>query len=146
MEFEVIRMPQTEEQLEQTFQQNGPFLSAMYTENDERIHGPENFIMDHWVMLWASGAGFLLAAKEQGNIIGLGMCVKFRDMWYGKQRLEINRYSVANEVEDEKAVVQAMTDYLLNNRTLLMFDELYLLHRTVDGGEYKELVWRANQT
>ena len=43
MEFEVIRMPQTEEQLEQTFQQNGPFLSAMYTENDEHIHGPENF-------------------------------------------------------------------------------------------------------
>lgn len=145
MDFDVIRVPQTDEQLEQTFQQYGPFLTAMYTENDVRIHGPENFIMEHWIMLWQSGAGFLLSAKEQGVDLGLAMCVKFRDMWYGKQRLEINRYSVANTVEDEKVVIRAMIDYLLSIRTLIMFDELYLIHRTVDGGEYKELVWRANQ-
>ena len=100
MRFEIIRVPQTDEQLEQTFLKYGPFLAAMYTEDDERIHGPENFIMEHWVMLWQTGAGFLLAATEDDKLLGLAMCVKFRDLWHSKNRLEINRYSASLEVAD----------------------------------------------
>ena len=145
MQFEIIRVPQTDEQLEQTFLKYGPFLAAMYTEDDERIHGPENFIMEHWVMLWQTGAGFLLAATEDGKLLGLAMCVKFRDLWHSKNRLEINRYSASTEVADGNKLVSDMEKYLLSVQTLVMFDELYTVRRMQDGSEYKELIWRANQ-
>ena len=145
MQFDIIRVPQTDEQLEQTFLKYGPFLAAMYTKEDERIHGPENFIMEHWVMLWQTGAGFLLAATEGDKLMALAMCVRYRDLWYGKHRLEINRYSMAEAVVDDDKLLADMQKYLLSVQTLIMFDEFYTVRRLQDGSEYKELIWRANQ-
>lgn len=144
MNYSIIRMPKSDEDMAQTLSNFGPFLDAMYTAFDREKHGPQNFMMEHWLFLWDQGACFLLAGHDdKGTLRSLGMCTKFRDMWHGKTRVEIHRYSFADMTDDEsKTELVNMGKYLQSVADPLGMAELYIVHRTDCGGEYKELVWQ----
>lgn len=143
MRYNIVRIPKSDEALAETLGELAPFLEAMYTEEDAAVHGPFNFDLGHWLFLWDSGAGFILESRsDAGQLMGAAMCTRFRDLWSGKMRVDMQRYAFA--IEDNTtalAELMNMKDYLVGVESMLGFDELYIIKRTVETNEIKELTW-----
>ena len=138
-------MPTDEAELRQKLDTYVPFLSAMYTEQDEAIFGPVNFILDHWLFLWDTGAGYFLTKHdENGELIMVAMLTQFRDLWSARPRLEIHRVALANRPElDPEAEVYDIIHYLKSVANLMRFDIMYYTNRDSKGNEIKEIVWNG---
>ena len=144
MKYNIMRIPKTDESLAAAMEELAPFLEGMYTAQDVEVHGPMAFDMGHWLFLWDSGAGFVLTARDDaGELVAAAICTRFRCLWSGKLRVEVHRF--AFRVEDNDAALQQveeMTKYLLGVESVLEFDEVYILKRTEENHEVKELIWR----
>lgn len=141
--YEVVRMPTDKEELRHTLEEFTPFLGAMYSEDDEKTFGPVNFILDHWLFLWDTGAGFFLTKRnEQGELKALGMLTQYRDIWHARPRLDIIRFAIDGQEDlDAEKEVDSAVDYLISVSSLMKFDLLYYCTRDGRGNESKRLVW-----
>lgn len=144
MAYNIVRIPKTDNDLVAAIEELAPFLEGMYTAIDIEIHGPFNFDMAHWLFLWDSGAGFILTSRtDDGRLVGACMCTRFRELWSGKLRVEMQRF--AFDVADNEAALaelEGMKEYLLGVESVLEFDELHIIKRMSDHNEVKELLWR----
>ena len=141
--YEVIRMPTNETELTKLLEEYTPFLSVMYTPDEETLFGPVNFILDHWLFLWDTGAGYFLTKRNNsGELVLLAMLTQYRDLWSGRPRLEIHRVAVGADLAiDSDKEVTGMVEYLKSVSSLLRFDFLFFNSRDEKGNEYKELIW-----
>lgn len=144
MTYEIIRMPTYNTELTKVLEEYTPFLDAMYTENDRAIFGDVNFLLDHWLMLWDTGAGYFVTKRDSTNkLVSLAMVTHYRDIWHGKLRLDIHRVSISDDDGlDGRSEVESLVEYLKTVHSLLRFELLYYCHRDDNGGEYKELIWK----
>lgn len=141
--YEIVRMPTNSDDLKELLEEYVPFLDAMYTNNDRELFGEVNFILDHWLFLWDTGAGYFVTKRnEAGDLIMLAMLTQFRDLWHARPRLEIHRIALANipEANAEKEVDE-LIEYLISVSSLMRFNILYYNTRMPNGDEHKELVW-----
>lgn len=148
MKHNIVRMPESDAALQETLIRVGDFIDSMYSEKDIEIHGPMKFQLAHWLYLWDSGAGFLLERMDDaGNIVAVAMVTKYRDMWSCKMRVELVRLAMlADAGITDEVLVGDMQEYLLEVRTLLEFDELYMNRQLEDGSELRELLWHSPST
>lgn len=140
--YEIIRMPTNKDELTKMLEEFTPFLSAMYTPEEEALYGPVNFILDHWLFLWDTGAGYFLTNRKDGELTLLMMLTQYRDLWSGRPRLEIHRVAVAGGV-DSDTEIQGAVEYLKSISSLLRFDFLFYNFREDEGHEVKELIWSS---
>lgn len=141
MSYEVIRMPNGDEAVQQVLLQIEPFLASMFSESEERVHGKVQFAFDHFLFLWHTGGVFLLAKRDSdGDIQLLAMCNQYSDLWTGTPRVEVQRVALSADL-DETTERQAMIDYLKGVSSLLKFSQLYYNSYYTDGTVVKELVW-----
>lgn len=148
MNFEYIKMPKTEDGFAEVFHELQPFLAGMYSEQDIELHGPENFYMEQWIFLWDMGhAGLLVSRNDDGTPRGVAQCLKSRDLWYSKERMDIYRYAFDIKITEPKKELEAMAEYLIGVSSLMNFDELYITKRSYEGElrgvEIKELRWHS---
>lgn len=143
--YEVIRMPTTPEQLTRTLEEFTPFMSAMYTPEEEALYGPVSFILDHWLFLWDTGAGYFLTKRDSaGELVLVAMLTQYRDLWSGRPRLEVHRIAVGSDPSiDTQKEVEGMVEYLKSISSLLRFDFLFYNSRDENGNELKELIWSS---
>lgn len=141
MKYEIVRMPTVQDELHETLVEYTPFLDAMYTPNDEALFGPVNFILDHWLFLWDNSAGYFLTGRENGELKMLAMLTQYKDLWHGRPRVDIHRFSVAGEELATENTLLDMIDYLKSVATLVGFDLLFFCTRDKHGNEIKELIW-----
>lgn len=141
MKVEIVRCPDSEEATVEQLTDLAPYIDAMWTDNDIAIHGELDFAMDMWLFLWQSGHGLYLKLTEGSLIVGVVIATLSTCLWSGKTRLDIHRYVVK---DGDVAILTNLTDYLINNASLLGFDELYLSKRSLEGHEIKELIWRTH--
>lgn len=141
MKYEIVRMPTDQNELHETLMEYTPFLNAMYSEADEAVFGPANFILDHWLFLWDNGAGYFLVGRENDEIQCVAMLTQYKDLWHGRLRVDIHRFSVLNKDLATKAILFGMVDYLKSVASLLGFDLLFFCTRDEYGNEVKELIW-----
>lgn len=141
--YKIVRMPTDKEQLSELLHEYVPFLDAMYTQSEHDLFGEANFILDHWLFLWDTGAGYFLENRDtDGKLISLTMLTQFRDLWHARPRLEIQRVAVADmSEEDAKKEINAIIEYMVSVAPLMKFNLLYFITRAVNGDEHKELVW-----
>lgn len=141
--YEIVRMPQEKDKLSASLDEYALFLDAMYTEHDKTVFGSVNFLLDYWLFLWDTGAGFFLTKRDDdGKLLLLAMMTKYQDIWHGRQRAEIHRLAIAGDEElDSQTEVQGAIDYLASIAPMLDFDFLYYTTRDKKGSELKELVW-----
>lgn len=144
--FEIVRMPQNAERMSELLEEFAPFMDAMYTEVDEELYGKLNFLLDHWLFLWDNDTGFFLTERNKsGDLLLLAMLTKYRDIWHGRERLEVHRISMAQvEGLNEGEKTEEMVDYLVSVAPLMGFDFIYLNTRGEGGDEKKSLVWIKN--
>ena len=143
MTYNIVRIPKTDESLAATIDELAPFLEAMYTPEDVKIHGPFNFDMGHWLFLWDSGAAFFLTSRDNsGKLIAAAVCTRFRELWSGKQRVEMHRFAFdLPDIDYATTEIDNMVNYLIGIESVLEFDELYIIKRTSDYNEIKEMAW-----
>lgn len=141
--YELVRMPADTGKMTELLEELTPFLDAMYTEYDKELFGDVNFLLDYWLFLWDTGTGFFLTKRNaSGELLLVAVLTKYRDIWHGRERLEIHRTALARvpDLDEEKAIAE-MADYLISVSTLIGFDFLYYNSRDDKGNEYKELKW-----
>lgn len=141
--YDIVRMPTDEAELRKQLEEFSPFLSAMYLPEEAALFGPINFILDHWLFLWDTGAGYFLTKRDaSGRLLALAILTHYRDLWHGRPRLEIHRMALAGDpgLDSEVEVANAI-EYLKSIASLLRFDMLYYNSRDDKGNELKELVW-----
>lgn len=145
MTYKIVRMPKTDEKLQEVLERIAAFIDGMYTEHDAKWHGPMRFQLPHWLYLWDSGTGFFVEkTNSEGKTVALAMCTKFNDMWSGRARVDIVKFSLlAGETGEDGAEVEELAEYLKGVNTILQFEELYYSRGVDNGGEYKELIWRT---
>lgn len=144
--YEIVRMPTDADEVKEVLEEYLPFLDAMYTEHDEAVFGEVNFLLDHWLFLWDTGAGYFLTKRDDnGELVLVAMLTQFRDMWHGRSRLNIHRLAVADESMDSTEGITEVIDYLKSIASLLRFDLLFYISRDTMGNEVSELVWNAKQ-
>lgn len=143
MTYEIIRMPTTEDDLNKMLEEYSPFLSAMYPPEEEAVFGPINFILDHWLFLWDTGAGYFLTKRDQsGQLQLLAMLTQYRDLWSGRPKLEIHRVAIGSDPAiDGDAEVMNAVEYLKSVASLMRFDFIFFNHRDDKGNEFKDLIW-----
>lgn len=141
IKYEIVRMPTNQAELHETLVEYTPFLDAMYSKHEESVFGPVNFILDHWLFLWDNSAGYFLTGRENGELKLLVMLTQYKDLWHGRSRVDIHRFSVAAENFATEQTLLDMVDYLKSIATLLGFDLLFFCTRDEYGNEIKELVW-----
>lgn len=141
--YEIVRMPTEQNELQEVLEEYTPFLDAMYTENDRALFGEVNFILDHWLFLWDTGAGYFLTKRnDSGDLVMVAMLTQFRDLWSARPRLEIHRVAMADIPEnDVNKEIDDMVEYLISVSSLMRFNLLYYNTREPNGNEHKELVW-----
>lgn len=141
MRYEIVRMPKTDDAIRKALEPMESYIGAMYSEQEEEIHGPFNFMMDQFLLLWSTGGVFLLRkVDEKGQLMLVAICNHYRDMWTQRSRVEIQRLAMGELLDAEKEI-QGVKDYLIGVSSLLKFDQLYYNTHYVDGSVYKELVW-----
>lgn len=143
MKYEIVRMPTDQDELHETLMEYTPFLDAMYNQHDAAVFGPVNFILDHWLFLWDNGAGYFLTGRENNEIRCLAMLTQYKDLWCGRPRVDIHRFSVADETLVNEKTLLDMIDYLKSVSSLMQFDLLFYTTRDEYGNEVKELVWNG---
>lgn len=141
--YEVVRMPTDANKMSELLEEFTPFLDAMYSEADKELFGDVNFLLDYWLFLWDTGTGFFLTKRdEQGELLLVAVLTKYRDIWHGRERLEVHRTALANvEGLNEVQEIEAMNDYLISVAPIMGFDFLYYNSRDEKGNEHKELMW-----
>jgi len=145
MNYEIVRMPTNQDELQQLLEELSPFIDVMYSKTDEAIFGEMNFLLDHWLFLWDNGAGYFLIGREQGEILSVAMLTQYIDLWCGRPRIDIHRFAVANEALANEKTLLAMVDYLISVASLLQFELLFYTTRDDSGNEIKELIWNSKE-
>lgn len=144
MRFNIVRMPKEDEQVRTYLQGVAPFLDAMYTQDDEKVHGDLVFAMDYFLFQWDTGGVFFLEYRSDANeLVGLALCVQYQDMWSGRNRVEISRYAIENTIE-ENTFFADIKNYLIGVASLLKFTQLYVHYRDSKGNEAKYLEWNGD--
>lgn len=145
MKYEIVRMPLDSIKMSETLEEFTPFLDAMYSDNDKKIFGDMNFLLDYWLFLWDTGTGFFLTKRdEQGGLLLVAMLTKYRDIWHGNERLEVHRTALANTGGlNETEEIKAMNNYLISVAPIMGFKFLYYNSRDDKGNELKELMWSS---
>lgn len=146
MKYEIVRMPTDEQELHEMLVEFTPFMDAMYTQADEAVFGPVQFILDHWLFLWDNDTGYFLTGRESGELKVLAMLTQYKDMWHGRSRVDIHRLSVADSSMATEQNILNVVDYLKSVASLLGFDLLFYCTRDDNGNEVKELIWNAKDT
>ena len=141
MKYDIVRMPTDQYELHETLMEYTPFLDAMYSKADEAVFGPISFILDHWLFLWDNGAGYFLVGRENDEIQCVAMLTQYKDLWCGRPRVDIHRFSVAVETLVNEKTLLDMIDYLKSVASLMQFNLLFYCTRDEHGNEVKELVW-----
>lgn len=143
MKYEIVRMPSDSSKMSELLEEFTPFLDAMYSESDKELFGDVNFLLDYWLFLWDTGTGFFLTKRnESGDLLMVAVLTKYRDIWHGRERLEVHRTALARVPDlDEDKEIQSMIDYLISVATIMGFEFLYYNTRDVKGNEHKELMW-----
>lgn len=144
MKYEIVRMPTDQDELHETLMEYTPFLDAMYSKADEAVFGPISFILDHWLFLWDNGAGYFLVGRENDEIQCVAMLTQYKDLWCGRPRVDIHRFSVAVETLVNEKTLLDMIDYLKSVASLMQFNLLFYCTRDEYGNEGKELVWNGD--
>jgi len=145
MNYEIVRMPTNQDELQQLLEELSPFIDVMYSKTDEAIFGEMNFLLDHWLFLWDNGAGYFLIGREQGEILSVAMLTQYIDLWCGRPRIDIHRFAVANEALANEKTLLTMIDYLISVASLLQFELLFYTTRDDSGNEIKELIWNSKE-
>ncbi len=141
MRYDIVRMPKTDEAIRKALEPLEPYIAAMYSEQEEEVHGPFQFMMDQFLLLWSIGGAFIIVKRDdEGNPMLVALCNHYTDMWCSRSRVEIQRLAMGNLL-DEKTERDALINYLKGVSSLLKFDQLYYNTHYVDGSIYKELVW-----
>lgn len=141
MRYDIIRMPKNDDAIRRVLEPLEPYIAAMYSEQEEEIHGTFNFQMDQFLLLWNAGGVFILTKHdEQGNPMLVALCSHYNDMWSGRSRVEVQRVAMGNLL-DEQEERTALIEYLKGISSLLKFDQLYYNTHYVDGSVYRELIW-----
>ena len=143
MNYEIVRMPTDQDELQQLLEELSPFIDVMYSKADETIFGEMNFLLDHWLFLWDNGAGYFLIGREQGELQSVAMLTQYTDLWCGRPRIDIHRFAVASEALANEKTLLAMVDYLISVASLLQFELLFYTTRDDSGNEIKELIWNS---
>lgn len=146
MKYEIVRMATDEQELHEMLVEFTPFMDAMYTQADEAVFGPVQFILDHWLFLWDNDTGYFLTGRENGELKVLAMLTQYKDMWHGRSRVDIHRLSVADSSMATEQNILNVVDYLKSVASLLGFDLLFYCTRDDNGNEVKELIWNAKDT
>lgn len=143
MKYEIVRMPQGREDLSAVLEELAPFLDAMYSQSDIERFGEINFLLDYWLFLWDTGTGFFLTKRDDdGKLLMVAVLTKYRDIWHGRDKLEIHRTALVNgDTVDEEQEINGLIDYLTSVSSILGFDFLYYNTRDDSGNEYKKLMW-----
>lgn len=143
MKYEIVRMPQGREELSAVLEELAPFLDAMYSQSDIERFGEINFLLDYWLFLWDTGTGFFLTKRDDdGKLLMVAVLTKYRDIWHGRDKLEIHRTALVNgDTVDEEQEINGLIDYLTSVSSILGFDFLYYNTRDDNGNEYKKLMW-----
>ena len=143
MKYEIVRMPQGREELSAVLEELAPFLDAMYSQSDIERFGEINFLLDYWLFLWDTGTGFFLTKRDDdGKLLMVAVLTKYRDIWHGRDKLEIHRTALVNgDTVDEEQEINGLIDYLTSVSSILGFDFLYYNTRDDSGNEYKKLMW-----
>lgn len=143
MKYEIVRMPSDSSKMTELLEEYTPFLDAMYSESDKELFGDVNFLLDYWLFLWDTGTGsFLTKRNKSGDLLMLAVLTKYRDIWHGRERLEVHRTALARVPDlNEDQEVQDMIDYLISVAPIMGFEFLYYNTRDAQGNEHKELMW-----
>lgn len=143
MKYEIVRMPQGREDLSAVLEELAPFLDAMYSQSDIERFGEINFLLDYWLFLWDTGTGFFLTKRDDdGKLLMVAVLTKYRDIWHGRDKLEIHRTALVNgDTVDEEQEINGLIEYLTSVSSILGFDFLYYNTRDDNGNEYKKLMW-----
>jgi len=143
MKYEIVRMPTDSKKMSEMLEEFTPFLDAMYSDSDKELFGDVNFLLDYWLFLWDTGTGFFLTKRNSsGDLLLLAVLTKYRDIWHGRERLEVHRTALARVPDlNEDKEVEAMVDYLVSVAPIMGFEFLYYNTRDDKGNEHKELMW-----
>ena len=143
MKYEIVRMPTDSKKMSEMLEEFTPFLDAMYFDSDKELFGDVNFLLDYWLFLWDTGTGFFLTKRNSsGDLLLLAVLTKYRDIWHGRERLEVHRTALAHVPDlNEDKEVEAMVDYLVSVAPIMGFEFLYYNTRDDKGNEHKELMW-----
>lgn len=143
VKYEIVRMPSDSEKMSELLEEFTPFLDAMYSDSDKDLFGDVNFLLDYWLFLWDTGTGFFLTKRNSsGDLLMVAVLTKYRDIWHGRERLEVHRTALARIPDlNEDKEIEDMIEYLISVATIMGFEFLYYDTRDVKGNEHKELMW-----
>lgn len=143
MKYEIVRMPSDSKKMSEMLEEFTPFLDAMYSDSDKELFGDVNFLLDYWLFLWDTGTGFFLTKRNSsGDLLMVAVLTKYRDIWHGRERLEVHRTALARVPDlNEDKEIEDMIEYLISVATIMGFEFLYYNTRDVKGNEHKELMW-----
>lgn len=143
MKYEIVRMPSDSKKMSEMLEEFTPFLDAMYSDNDKEIFGDVNFLLDYWLFLWDTSTGFFLTKRNSsGDLLMVAVLTKYRDIWHGRERLEVHRTALARVPDlNEDKEIEDMIEYLISVATIMGFEFLYYNTRDAKGNEHKELMW-----
>lgn len=143
VKYEIVRMPSDSKKMSELLEEFTPFLDAMYSDSDKELFGDVNFLLDYWLFLWDTGTGFFLTKRNSsGDLLMVAVLTKYRDIWHGRERLEVHRTALARVPDlNEDKEIEDMIEYLISVATIMGFEFLYYNTRDVKGNEYKELMW-----
>lgn len=143
MKYEIVRMPSDSKKMSEMLEEFTPFLDAMYSDSDKELFGDVNFLLDYWLFLWDTGTGFFLTKRNSsGDLLMVAVLTKYRDIWHGRERLEVHRTALAHVPDlNEDKEIEDMIEYLISVATIMGFEFLYYNTRDVKGNEHKELMW-----
>lgn len=141
--YEIVRMPSDSKKMSEMLEEFTPFLDAMYSDSDKELFGDVNFLLDYWLFLWDTGTGFFLTKRNSsGDLLMVAVLTKYRDIWHGRERLEVHRTALARVPDlNEDKEIEDMIEYLISVATIMGFEFLYYNTRDVKGNEHKELMW-----
>ena len=143
VKYEIVRMPSDSKKMSEILEEFTPFLDAMYSDNDKEIFGDVNFLLDYWLFLWDTSTGFFLTKRNSsGDLLMVAVLTKYRDIWHGRERLEVHRTALARVPDlNEDKEIEDMIEYLISVATIMGFEFLYYNTRDAKGNEHKELMW-----
>ena len=143
IKYEIVRMPSDSKKMSEMLEEFTPFLDAMYSDNDKEIFGDVNFLLDYWLFLWDTSTGFFLTKRNSsGDLLMVAVLTKYRDIWHGRERLEVHRTALARVPDlNEDKEIEDMIEYLISVATIMGFEFLYYNTRDAKGNEHKELMW-----
>ena len=143
VKYEIVRMPPDSKKMSELLEEFTPFLDAMYSDSDKELFGDVNFLLDYWLFLWDTGTGFFLTKRNSsGDLLMVAVLTKYRDIWHGRERLEVHRTALARVPDlNEDKEIEDMIEYLISVATIMGFEFLYYNTRDVKGNEHKELMW-----